>query len=1005
MTRGPNLRSLSLWCLVALLAPLALGRFIGGGVLPALRSLSGDFAAVFPTAYFAQFRPDFPTEQVWAGWYYGPMLHFLTAPLLLLPSWEMVPPTWALVNCVALLVAYRSVCRLMGYQPATWREGLVLPMLWLLYQPLVNCLAQGNIEIVEMAIVLVALIHLGRPDGRWAGTLVGVASMIKFLPIGFLTWLAVRRQWRAVAWGIATMAVIAGAAAATLGWKQAISLENMEWSIDNPLAGLQELSLTTLFLHRSSVLLHDEGATAAHPTPSWFPSSRAQTALRVGWVASAVVAALYALIILRRRRPKPLASEVGVLFMAMFMLLPWNHDYYYIFALVPISLLFISARQERQPALLGAALVGYVLISPPLPYSWVDFTGLLPVAFSDLVNFLSLPIVGALLIWIVVTARMFMEDTPPRPTGAPAGPSSRWVVGLSMAGVIVIVGLALWPRGITAHAMADIVEAPLAPPLQLTSGPALALSPDGRHVVYVAATDHGGRLCVGAPGGTAPASCLEGTAGGSAPFFSPDGQWIGFFAGGQIRKVRLQGGPVTTMGEARGGVMAHWEADGSLLVASAVHGIMRMPPAGGAMDVLVPQLEHEGPYSWPSTLPGGAAILMTVAPAGGGLGAGTIVAVSTLTGTRSALFSGTQPHYDPASGLLRYVLSGRLLTVPFDPVRLRASGPSMPAVGQVLVTPDAGPFVAYDDRGRVLLVPGQARPVLRRELVWVTREGHVTPLPVASSAFRTPRLSPDGAQVVAGIEAVATDLWKFDVGTGDQTRLTYTTATNDTPVWTPDGELAFSVPLGSGRRSAVLLAPPGGTELDAQRLWSGDGPVSLGGWAGRSPVVVGMRGTDLWLLHPDRAAVPGSASDRSRVVVVNTVARESGATVDPAGRWVAYASDESGRSEIYVQPLAALSSRVQVSRSGGVEPVWSRDGRELFFRSGQGVFAARWSDAVFAPPQRLFEGDFVAGDGPANYDVTPDGRRLLMVRPDGAASGPVTLQWGRLPAGRPGHRE
>jgi hypothetical protein len=984
-----------------LLALLALGaaRFLTSGLLPATRSLSGDFAAVFPTRYFAQLRPDFPTDAVWSGWRYGPMVHFLTLPLFLVPKWSLVPSAWAAVNLTAIAIGFVLVRRLASAGRVSWATTLALASGWFFYQPLANCFAQGNVEIVEMALILAAIVALPRWKGVVSGILIGVATMIKFLPVGFLCWFLLRRHRTAFLAGLATIGVILVATTLTLGWKEADPIWDMTGGGGATKAGVQELSITSLFLHRTSVLLHDAGATGvqASPAPAWFPSERAIVASNAGLLASLLLAAGIGLLLVFRRRQPSSPAEVAVLFMTMFMILPWNHDYYYVFALVPLSVLFIRAVERRDRALMAAVAIGYLLISPPIPFRWIDRTGWLSLSFADVFNYLDLPIVGALIVWIAATQQMLAETPIFRlTTFAKAEVVSRkMLLAVALAVLAGSAWLALSRRAPVAQVTAGPFN--LEPAALLSGPPALALSPGGAFLAYVAQRGGVNVLCVHARQ-RATTTCIPGTEDAAAPFFAPDGRAIAFFAGGSLKRVRVDGTELKVLAESQGARTGHWAADDTILIATANDGITGMPAAGGNMDVIVPQLPTEGTYAWPSLLPS-QTVLFVAPPNGGGLGAGSIMAFSRRTGQRKLLFSGTQPYFDAPSGRLHYTLGGRALSVAFDPDTLRPSGPAAPVAADVLVTRDGGPQLAYGG-GAFAHAAGNLQPVVRREMVWVDRAGITEPVAIAADAFQAPRISPDGRLVATLIRDVITDLWKYDLGTGAKTRLTFSAATHQGAVWSPEGEIAFNVPIGSGAWSTVLVIPPGGTALEASRLWSGPGQVRLGGWAGKSGVAVGTQSGDLWILDPGGLAPAaaatgaplraGSPRDRWRVILSQTAAIETGPVISPDGRYIAYSSTESGQPEIYVQTPLGFAERRKMSEGGGTEPVWSRDGSELFYRSGDAMMAVRAGGAG-ASQVVLFRGAYAGGEELTNYDVGRDGRFLMLREDPAGKAGAATL--------------
>lgn len=414
------------------------------------------------------------------------------------------------------------------------------------------------------------------------------------------------------------------------------------------------------------------------------------------------------------------------------------------------------------------------------------------------------------------------------------------------------------------------------------------------------------------------------------------------------------------------------------------------------MEVLIPQLAGQGDYSWPVMLPGGRTVLFAVSPPGSSLGSGQLVAFSLDTGRRKSLFAGTQPWFDEASRTLSYTLNRRVLRVKFDPDRLVASGLSVPRTLPVLSTSQAGPIVAYDGIGGVAYVAGEGA-IEERELVWVSRDGRQDPILGLREAFRRPRISPDGRDVLVSLDSLTSDLWRVNIATAAIKRVTYTSSANDSAVWKPDGGFFFSARLESADKSALFVAPAAGTELSASRLWTGGGPLYLGGWSKTGSMLVGVQSGDLWMLRlptvPTGTVLQGG---HERVIVTQTAAQEADVSMSPDGKWLAYSSDQTGRREVFIQAVEPLGKPIQVSREGGVEPVWSPAGQDLFFRAGSEVLLVRLSGgAVKSVPRRLFAGEFLTGGMGANYDVARDGQRLLMVRPVPKGQAPVTVRFSR----------
>jgi hypothetical protein len=973
-------------------------RFLKSGFLPATLALGGDFGAVFPSSFFARLRPDFPSDAVWVGgWYSGPMVHFLTLPLFLVPRWSMVPTVWALTNVAALSLSFVFVCRLSGVAPRiSWAVVAALAGLWLLFQPLVNCLAQGNIEIVEMALVLGALVRLQASKDRLAGALLGVAAMLKFLPIGFLGWLLLRQRWRAVGAGVAAIAVIAAITTVTLGWRESTlasvmvsrdasdSRRLLDESAGWNNAGLHELSVNSMFIHRAGVLDYDV------PMIRWLPSERATLAARAGTLASLLLAAGMGLILFVRRRRPVSPLEISVLFMTMFMIVPRNHDYYYVFALVPLSVLFLKAAAARDWTLAAITIAAYVLISPPIPYAWIDRTGWFRLPFAYVTNFHDVPVLGGLILWFAATHQLLIE---PGEEHAPPERrrSARRVLIVSIPAIILAALALVWVGRTGRAANSTSVTLSLQPSLQLDGRPALALSRDGSRVAY---TTSKGVLCARAldqPAGT----CWPDIVEASGPFFSPDGRWIGFFVAGAMKRVPVAGGAAEALdiSEVSGGRTASWDynpalptlgRDGSILFASP-SGICRMVP-GGRPEVVVPSRPEDGPYFWPTMLPSGETVLFTVAPREGGPGAGAIVAQSLKTGRRETLLLGSQPHFDRQTGRLIYTVGGRVLAVAFDPDTLALSGVAAPLVGNVLVTVDGGALFALNDHGTLIYMPGSATPAVARKLLWVDRQGSAVPLPIPANAFETPRLSPDGRSVAATIREAIADLWTFDLATGAPARLTSAGPSSSTPAWTPDGRaVSFAV---DGQ--SVWSAPIGAADRKPVPLWGG--AIRLGGWSRDGRVLAGTQGGHLWLLHmtndgPPRAegaTAPALRPPWSQAVVIETPFTERTPVFSPDGRWIAFSSNRSGSSDIYVRPFPELSDPQRVTVDGAaVEPVWSSDGREIFYRRHDALMAVSvtaGSTFTAGPSRTLFEGKFATTAVAArNYDVSPDGQHFVMV--------------------------
>ena len=350
---------------------------------------------------------------------------------------------------------------------------------------------------------------------------------------------------------------------------------------------------------------------------------------------------------------------------------------------------------------------------------------------------------------------------------------------------------------------------------------------------------------------------------------------------------------------------------------------------------------------------------------------------------------------------------GTLLAQPFDAQRLEFTGEAVPIAEEVQFNPAQGRAAFAASNNGVLAYRGgaEASPLA---LVWVNRNGAEQPLTAPARTYGLPRLSPDGRRVAVSIEEHETQIWLHDLSRETLTRLTFEGNSNVNPVWTPDGKrIAFqSSKEGPFNIYWQLADGSGGLErlttseyFQAPHSWSPDGQLLA--FIELKPTT----GADIWVLR---------MSDRKAQPFLRTRFSETSPRFSPDGRWLAYISDESGRYEIYVQPYPGPGGKWQISTEGGTEPVWNRNGRELFYRSGNKMMAvdiATQPGFAAGKPRMLFEGRYEPGPFPiANYDVSPDGRRFLMLKPsESAEAAPtqitVVLNWfeelkQKVPAGK-----
>jgi serine/threonine protein kinase/Tol biopolymer transport system component len=573
------------------------------------------------------------------------------------------------------------------------------------------------------------------------------------------------------------------------------------------------------------------------------------------------------------------------------------------------------------------------------------------------------------------------SQTTSLPSGAMQGGLGRRALLLSVGALAlgaVIVSLASWNRkpAPSSPITRTVITLPAGQRLAGLEQPAVALSPDGTHLAYVAIQGGTQQLYL-RPMDSLEASPIPGTEGAVSPFFSPDSQWVGFFAGGKLKKVSVSGGATLTLGDADSPGGASWGGQGMITFSPAsISVLQQVSDKGGGTQPLTHLEKGEIAHRWPEFLPGGKAVLFAAA---GSSFNWTNAQVAVQTSERRNLIEGaTYPRY-AASGHLVYARGGNLMAVRFDPQRLEVTGTAVPVVEGVLQSTTSGAAqYSISASGSLVYVSGGNQADQRR-LVWVDRNGTEQPLAAPVRPYMYPRLSPDGRRVAVGITEHETQVWLYDLSRETLTRLTFERNLNYNAVWSPDGKrIAFqSSKEGPPNLFWQLADGSGGLERlmttseypQVPMSWSPDGQLLA--FIELNPTT----GRDIWVLR---------LTDLKTQPFLRTPFDESVPRFSPDGRWLAYISNESGRHEIYVQPYPGPGGKWQISTEGGTEPAWNPNGRELFYRSGAKMMAV---DIVTQPglaagkPRVLFEGKYEPSPATSpNYDVSPDGQRFLMLK-------------------------
>lgn len=569
-----------------------------------------------------------------------------------------------------------------------------------------------------------------------------------------------------------------------------------------------------------------------------------------------------------------------------------------------------------------------------------------------------------------------------------------WATAAATLLVALVFGILLLrgPRQELPLTRLDVITPPTDDPF------AFALSPDGRQLVFAATSETGSRLWRRTLDQSV-AQPLAGTDDARAPFWAPDGRSIGFFADGKLKRLDLAGGPPQALGTAPDGRGATWSQDGTIVFApTTASPLMRVAASGGPVATLT-ELDQTRHFShrWPQALPDGRILFFAL---GLGNSAQSGVYLISLAGgsARRLATTETSALYAPPGHLL-LVDQGTLVARPLN-LRTGLLGSPVPIAQRVATDPTIWRSAFSVSAAGV--VAHRAITAARRQLVWVNRSGARigTVGTIDENNQLSPSLSPDGSHVaVQRATESASHIWVFDKGRDVAIRLRDNPAAEGRPVWSPDGrsiailgafqgrQMVIETPLGSlaGNEKVLVSAGKSLTPLD----WSADGRFLL---FSKSEEKTGW---DIWALP--------LAGNGKPFPVAQGPSNEELAQISHDGRWVAYQSNQSGRTEVYVQPFLSAGERLPVSSGGGISPRWRGDSRELFYVAPDGAMMAvplhlSGNGHTLEPgaPVKLFRvpivgaGSLVIG-GTQEYAVTQDGQRFLINMAMDETSTPITL--------------
>jgi Tol biopolymer transport system component len=399
-------------------------------------------------------------------------------------------------------------------------------------------------------------------------------------------------------------------------------------------------------------------------------------------------------------------------------------------------------------------------------------------------------------------------------------------------------------------------------------------------------------------------------------------------------------------------------------------------------------------FWWPEVLPDGKAIVFAIERNSADLNRYAIGALRLDTRERLLLAEGGMyPHY-LSSGHLVFARGGELLAVQFDPRTLQVKGSPVPVIKGVLTNiPFAMAQFTASLVGSIAYMPGDEAQD-SRALVWVDRHGAIQPVPAPKRNYEFPRLSPDGEQIAVRINGGSdpgTDIWLYQFARTTMSRFTIRATDAETPVWTPDGKrVAYAMTASNPPRQILWKLADGSAAEEV--LAGSERHLHLGGWSPKGDALVAMATEtgNIWNLE--------MTGKRTLRPLLQTPYQMRAATISPDGRWLAYASNDTNRFEVYVQPFPNLNGKYPISTDGGAEPIWAKNGRELFYRNGDKMMAvtiAEKGDRLEpGTPTLLFEGRFAVSTvsgGDAWYDVSPDGKRFLMLKTEDAPNGTARI--------------
>jgi Tol biopolymer transport system component len=611
-------------------------------------------------------------------------------------------------------------------------------------------------------------------------------------------------------------------------------------------------------------------------------------------------------------------------------------------------------------------------------------------------------------------ARLEIEEALSTPSAADAATASpgmkphsaspralTWTLAASTLGLAIALVL-LWARwraekpGDRPLARLDVdLGADVSLPTPNSEGNNVAISPDGTRLAYASGSPT--KLFtrrLDQPKSTE----LPGTDGAVGPFFSPDGQWVGFYARGKLNKISVDGGAVVPLGDVTAFTGASWGEDGNILVGDrdVLKGLVRIPAGGGPPETVAPLGTGESALARPQILPGGKAVLFTTSTSTSGDADRFNIEVLTLVDHHGKIVArgGTTARYLATSngaGHLVYTNKTTLFAIPFDPDKLETRGTAVPVLDDVAYNTRIGAGgLDFSRTGTLVYRRTSASMAVMTTVQWVDAAGKKEPLRAKPGVYESPSLSPDGKRLAL----VLTDEGRPDVWVYDQqreTRLTFGGAAHYAPIWSPDGQYVVFGRTASTANGLLWTRADGASQPQAltQAKRTNQTPWSFrpdGKWLA---YFESRGGGQIWTVPLEEQG--GQLKAGKPEQFLKSTFADQLPSFSPDGRWLAYESNALGRNEVYVRafppPSPGQGGQWQISNSGGTGPRWSGTRHELLYQSGDQIMAASYTvkgDTFVADKPRVW----IAKLGGTQWDLAPDGKRVAVLTPVETAEAP-----------------